>query len=434
MKVLDFEKKVGIETFFTDFKGFGGKLRYKPQDFEVEEVSIFPKENKTGIHTIAIVTSTNWETNVLINRLSDYLHISRQRINFAGTKDKRAKTTQLMSFYKVEPEKIKDIKIKDVLIDKIYKSDKSVKVGNLIGNKFKVIVRDLDEDSNNELIKDYKSFFKKNPYFPNFFGIQRFGIVRPITHEVGKYIIKGDFKKAVMTYIANPIKGEQNFELREKLEKSHDFADALKSYPNSLNFEKAMLNKLVKNPDDFIGALNELPKNLLTMFIYAYQSYLFNKIISKRILKNISLNKAILGDLILPIKNGIIDENPIYVKKTNIDKVNLQISRSKAVVSGVLFGTDSIFSEGLMGEIEKDVIKEEKINYLDFIIPEMPRLSSKGTRRPIIAHIKNLKCKIRKDEILENKKVLELSFELNKGCYATSLLREFMKSNDIKNY
>ena len=113
-----------------------------------------------------------------------------------------------------------------------------------------------------------------------------------------------------MSYVANPIEGEEkeSYELRKQLDKTHDFAEALKSYPNKLNFEKAMLNKLVVNPKDFVGALKELPNNLLTMFVYAYQSYLFNGILSERIRKKIPLNEAIVGEIVLPI---ILQNSPI---------------------------------------------------------------------------------------------------------------------------
>ena len=65
-------------------------------------------------------------------------------------------------------------------------------------------------------------YIMKNGGFPNFYGIQRFGIIRPITHIVGKYIVKDDFEKAVMTYIANPIKGEdeETYKLREESTKN----------------------------------------------------------------------------------------------------------------------------------------------------------------------------------------------------------------------
>jgi len=436
MKVLDVEKNIGIKTFLTPFSGIGGKLRFQPEDFIVQEISNYPAKSETGKFLIASVTSKNWETNLLIRELSDHLHISRQRIGFAGTKDKRAKTTQLMSFYNVSQENLLKIKIKDVTTENFYRSDKSVKIGNLSGNKFDIIIRNINDDIDFEHIKKISNFINEFGGFPNFFGIQRFGIIRPVTHIVGKFIVKDDFEKAVMTYVANPMKeeDEETYNLRKDLQKTHDFASALKSYPNKLNFEKAILNKLVINPKDFVGALQELPKNLLTMFVYAYQSYLFNKILSQRIKKKISLNKAVVGDIILPIRKGIVDETGIKVTKSNIKKINLQISKGNAVVSGIIVGSNSIFSEGAMGEIEHKIIDSEKLDPRDFIIPDIPYISSTGSRRPILVSVKDLEFKLIDDDLNKNKKALNMKFELSKGSYATSLLREFIKADDIRNY
>lgn len=436
MKVLENEKIIGIKIFFTSFKGVGGKLRYIPEDFIVKEVSNYPPEKENGKFTIADVSATNWETNLLVREISNWLHISRQRIGFAGTKDKRAKTTRLMSFYNISVEGLSNVKIKNVLIENIYRSDRPIKVGNLVGNKFDLIIRKIAEDSKVDHIQDVVSFINKNDGFPNFYGIQRFGIIRPITHVVGKHIVKSDFEKAVMSYIANPIKGEdeESYKLREKLQKTYDFPEALRFYPNQLNFEKAILNKLVIDPKDFVGSLKELPKNLLTMFVYAYQSYLFNKILSERIKRKLPINRAIIGDVVLPIRKNVIDQDGILVKDSNIDKVNKQISKKKAVVSGVLFGSDSVFSEGEMGEIEYKIVEKEKIDHRDFIIPEIPYISSSGSRRSLLAFVKDLDFKFADDSLNECGKLLNLKFKLQKGCYATSLLREFMKTDNIKNY
>jgi tRNA pseudouridine13 synthase len=122
------------------------------------------------------------------------------------------------------------------------------------------------------------------------------------------------------------------------------------------------------------------------------------------------------------------------VNENNIEKVNKQISKGKAAVSGILFGSDSTFSEDKMGEIEHKVIEKEKIDPRDFIIPEIPYISSAGSRRPLLAIFSNFEYKLIKDELNDNKKALVLNFELQKGSYATSLLREFMKTDDIKNY
>jgi tRNA pseudouridine13 synthase len=436
MEVLEVEKAIGIEIFYTPFDGIGGKLKQQSQDFSVTEISNYPYKVESGKYLIAEVTAINWETNLLIRELSKHLRISRERISFAGTKDKRAKTTRLMSFYNVSPSRLSKLKIKDVEIKTIYSSNKPIKIGNLAGNKFKIIVRNIDEKVNLYRVKNIANYIIKNDGFPNFFGIQRFGISRPITHTVGKFIIKDDFENAVMTYIANPLIGEddESYKAREELERTHDYTNALKSFPDYLNYEKAILNKLVNNPEDYVSAIKELPKNLLTMFVYAYQSYLFNKILSERIRKNLPINKAIEGDIILPIRNGVIDKKGILTKKNNLKKINRQISKEKAAVSGVLYGCDSIYSDGKMGEIERKVIDSEKLDPRDFIVSDIPHITSPGSRRQLNAVVKNFKFKLVKDELNEYKKALNIEFTLGKGNYATSLLREFMKSDDIKNY
>ena len=436
MKISNIEKQVGIETFFSPFKGIGGKLRTISEDFIVNEISDFPNEKKNGNFTIAKVTSINWETNTLIRELSNRLHISRQRISFAGTKDKRAKTTQLMSFQDVAFEKLSKVKIKDVAIDNIYRSNKNVRLGMLIGNDFAVKIRGIARSKKKKDIEQIYSFILKSKGFPNFYGIQRFGIVRPNTHIVGKFIVKDDFEKAVMSYIANPMDSEDEEinSLRAELQDTYDFSSALKNYPNVLNFERAILNQLVVNTKDFVEALKVLPKNLLTMFVYAYQSYLFNKILSERIRRNLPINNAIIGDIVLPIRKDVVDNKEIFVNDNNIEKANKQIKNGKAVVSGLLYGYDSVFSQGEMGEIEHKIIEKEKIDHRDFIIPDIPFISSSGSRRSLIASVKDFNYRFLNDDLNKGKKAALLKFKLNKGSYATSLLREFMKSDNIKNY
>ncbi len=436
MESLDFEKNIGIETYFTKEPGIGGKLRFLPEDFVVEEKLLFPTKKEKGRFTIAEVYSKNWETNTLVRELSKRLHISRQRVSFAGTKDKRGCSNQLMSFYNISKDNLSKIRIKDVTIKNIYSSEKPIKIGDLYGNKFKIIVRYIDKKITSKRIQNITLYLEKHGGFPNFYGVQRFGIIRPITHIVGKHIINGDFEKAVMTYIANPIDGENKdtYQLRAEVEKTHDFSNALKSYPDYLNFEKALLNKLVINPKDFIGALKELPKNLLTLFINAYQSYLFNQILSERIRKNIPLNKAIVGDIILPVRKNIVDTKGILVTQSNIEKVNKQVTKNKAFTSGLLLGSDSSIATGEMGEIEHKIIEREKIDYKEFVIAEIPFLSSSGSRRSLLAVVNKLDWKLINDDLHSDKKALTLNFELQKGCYATSLLREFMKAKDVRNY
>ncbi|MFA5772717.1 MAG: tRNA pseudouridine(13) synthase TruD [Thermoplasmata archaeon] len=428
------EKGIGLEVFFTDTKGIGGKLKNEPEDFIVDEIPILPAPANEGKYIIATVKSRNWETNRLIRHLARTLRISRKRIHFAGTKDKRAVTTQLMAFDGVDKETIEKLKISDIEISNVYTSNKSLDMGDLIGNNFYIVVRDiqLSDVEINKIVNDDLECISKLGGFPNFFGIQRFGAVRPITHHLGKFIVHGDFEKAVFAYAANPLpwENEESHSARAFLEKTRDFKQALKIYPKQLSFELTMIHYLASNPNDFVGALKQLPKNLLMMFVHAYQAYLFNKILSERIRRQLPLNEPQIGDVILPIDKNKLPNHDVWidVNDTNIDKIKKAVAEQKAFVSGLVFGSETKFANNEQGEIERKIIEKEGLKPNDFIIPKIPEISSSGIRRELLAQLKVSDISLEVSD-----KTLRLKFQLLKGCYATSLLREFMKA-DVMSY
>ena len=436
MNTPDFEKQIGIETFCTNEPGIGGKLRVHVEDFHVTELFLYPPKNDQGHFTIAEVSARNWETNTLVHEIADKLHLSKRRISFAGNKDKRSWSTQLMSFERVPSELLAQLRIKNVSFKNIYHSNIPVRIGDLLGNRFEITVRNIDTTITPEHIKRLISPIETWGGFPNYYGIQRFGVIRPITHLVGKYILQGDFEKAAMVYIGHPVKEENEltYKLRDELEKTRNYTKAYHLYPKTLNFEKAILNRLIQDPQDFISALKELPKNLLLLFINAFESFIFNKILSERIRRKISIHQAIVGDIIYPVRKNTITNEIIPVKESNIEKVNKQLSQKKAVITGLLAGYNTVFADGEMGEIEHSVIDSQGIDLRDFIIPEIPFLSSSGSRRSLLALLPSLKWKIHTDDLSKEHQVLNLFFELQKGCYATSLLREILKSNNPRDY
>ncbi|MEF8832984.1 MAG: tRNA pseudouridine(13) synthase TruD [Candidatus Thermoplasmatota archaeon] len=418
------EKKVGLKCFFTDTPGVGGKLKKYPEDFRVkEEIELF--EESEGEYSIAKVWSRNWETNRLVNKLSGELNISRDNIDFCGTKDKRAITIQWMSF-KCPLEKLNNLNIKDVEIQDVFTSHRSLRMGAHKRNQFEILVRDLDIEPKEALERANKigKKIEEKGGFPNWFGVQRFGTLRPITHVVGKKILKGDFEGAVKQYVASPEKkeGKSCYEAREFLENNWDLEEALEIYPQVLTFERGILRYLKDNPGDFVSALKTLPHNLLMMFVHAYQSYLFNKMVSLRLERDLPLNDALLGDVILPTdSDGLPNkETKVKVRERNLSKAAEMVRKGKAFVSASLYGHKSELSEGEQGDIERKIIEEENIEKEDFIIPEISSISSTGTRRNIFAPIKDFEWDLQGEAI-------GLNFSLNKGTYATTLLREFMK-------
>jgi tRNA pseudouridine13 synthase len=137
---------------------------------------------------------------------------------------------------------------------------------------------------------------------------------------------------------------------------------------------------------------------------------------------------------VVPSRDGAVQDSTIAVSIGNVTKVNAQIRQRKAAVTGVLYGSDSVLAEGPMGEIERAVIAEERLTARDFIIPEIPYLSSSGARRPLLCPLQSIEHRLGDDTTNQGSKALALSFTLSKGSYATSLLREILKAREVTAY
>ncbi len=418
------ENFIGIETYLTKSQGIGGKLKKEVDDFIVEEIPIELERKSKGKNLILKIRLKNWETNRFVISLSKSLKVGRNAITFAGTKDKRAITTQYFCVANYENE-VK-LNLKDVEILDSFRSDKCLDLGDLYGNNFEIGVSDIKENSE-EVINKIIAEMEFNQ-FPNFFGVQRFGSSRPITHIVGKQIIERRFDEAVRIYIGLIFSFDRDKEARKYFYDTMDPEGTIKLIEGKMDYEYIMLNHLKEKPGDYKGAIERLPRTLKMMFIHGYQSYLFNRILSERI-KRYSIFEPMVGDIVLPVdKYGLpINDRYIKVTKENIDTIGKRIKEKKAYISGVLFGSESIFSEGEMGEIEKSVIEKENICGDMFKIREIREIASKGSRRALSTPFLNL------DYYIKNKKA-NFSFALFRGSYATSFLREFMKQSEIFYY
>jgi len=419
------ESDLGLEVFLTaDVPGIGGKLRRTPEDFVVDEISILPPAFPDGKYVVARVWHRNWEANRLIKRLATNLYVGRNKIGFAGTKDGRSVSTQLMSF-DAPLEAVKTLAIPDVTIHDAYTARRMIQIGDLVGNRFGIVVTETDPsvDAKDSCAR-VRERLDAAGGFPNFFGVQRFGSVRPITHLIGKDLVRGHFETAVMRYAANPLDDESEAnDARRMLQETRDFDRAFREFPMKLTFERTMIGHLKDEPGDYLGALRTLPRNLLMMFVHAYQSHLFNRTMSERIRQGMSLKEPEVGDLVLPLsKEGVPDhDNPIPVTADNLAKASRNAREGKAFVSGLIYGSESAFASGRMGEIERRIVEGEDIARLDFEIVGLREASSKGTRRELLAPYKDMSIEFGEGDV-------RFKFALNKGCYATSLLREFMKT------
>lgn len=436
MEVPEIEKQIGISLYSTDTEGLGGQLRQEVEDFIVKEITN-REEGEEGKYLILELVKRDWDTHHFTRHLAKILQISQKRICVAGTKDKRALTTQKISIFDLDASEIEKIHLKDIELKVLGRSRKSIELGDLWGNDFIIAVRDIAgslEETKKTLERTTSEIITQGGV-PNFFGIQRFGSVRPVTHLVGKAIVEGDFEKASMLYIAEPFpeEPEETRKARQFVKETRNFKEGLKIYPLRLGHERAMMNHLIANPEDFAGSFLVLPKNLYKMFVHGYQSYIYNTILCRRLEKGISLNQAQEGDIVC-FKNeaGMPDSSKTEkVTAETVSAMNRLIKRNRAFITAPLPGYITEFASGVPGEIEQEVLEELNVPLKGFSIEKIPEMSSKGMRREMLLQVEP-KFEVAEDELNPGKSKAVLEFMLPKGSYATTVLREYMKVDPLQ--
>jgi len=142
MEVPQIEKKIGISLYSTDIEGTGGWLRQEVEDFTVREITN-REEGKEGKYLILELRKRDWDTHHLTRTLAKVLQISQKRIGVAGTKDKRAFTTQKISIFDIDASEVENIHLKDIELKVLGRSRKSIELGDLWGNDFVIKIRDI---------------------------------------------------------------------------------------------------------------------------------------------------------------------------------------------------------------------------------------------------------------------------------------------------
>ena len=419
------DRNLGMEFYATDASGCGGILRSNAEDFQVDEV--YPEFNyEGGRYLVLDIEKKDWDTHHLIRELSGQLRISQKRFSWAGTKDKRAVTRQRVSIMNLDESELTRITLPDIKIRVLGRTNRGVDLGDLLGNRFKIKIREMNCKDLPSRLSRITEEIRNLKGIPNYFGIQRFGETRPVTHKVGEALVRGKVEEAVFTYLAMPFSGEPEItrNARQILWDTRDVKEALKAYPSYLRYELAMLNYLVERPGDYAGSFNVLSPNLRHMFVHAYQSYIFNRILSRRMAEGLQLNRAIDGDSVCFAKEGLPDQEKTQtVTQDNLDAVNRLIDRGRSWVTLPLYGFESSLAGGEEGRIEGEILRDESVTKEDFRIPANPDLGSRGTRRTALLQVAPI--------VTVHGDCAELEFFLPKGSYATVVLREYMKTGSL---
>ena len=391
--IPDLDSQIGISVYSTKFDGIGGKIRIAPEDFEVSEkisektLSTINQEEGYAVYKLQ---KKRIDTN---HALSDIFRKKGIRLKSLGLKDASAITEQFVcSGNKGKP--IEDYTAEKYSLRKIGFVKKPLSKKDMIGNHFKIKISECS---------DGLSSFEEFDHVLNFYGYQRFGSKRPVTHLIGKSILQRDFDKAVDLVLSftSEYDSKENNEIREKLADKQNYKQYFEKIPKQMDIERIVIKEMIEHGDAF-RAIRAIPLSLRRFYIQAYQSFLFNKSLSAAFSDGENMFEAESGDICFDLK-GIIGK---FVKGLD-QKLALP------------FVGYSYYKKTRFDYQISQIMQQEEVTPKDFFIKEMQEVSSEGGFRQAAIDCSNYSSH---DDVVE--------FTLSRGSFATILLREIMKPSE----
>ena len=384
------DNEIGISVYTTKSSSVQGKIKQNENDFLVKEVlsekAIDSFDNLDG-HAVYLLKKSGIDTNhALIDIEKRYGLV----LKALGLKDAHAQTEQYVYTYK-KLDSLAEIEGKKYSAKRIGFVKKPISKKDMLGNIFEIKVSDLNEPLPS---------FTDDEKILNFFGYQRFGSKRPITHLVGKSIIKGNYEEA-LDYLLNfssKYDSEKNNQFRKLISERKSESEIIELLPYSMDIERNLLKQLLKDKDPK-NAIRSIPLALRRFYIQAYQSFLFNK--------TLSLAYEFEEELFLSTVDDVcFDKNSILGKFENDPNQRLAIP---------LIG-HSYYKKSRFDYYIKKILDDELLTPKDFFIKDFQEISVDGGFRNASINYLNL-------NINENL----IKFQLSRGSYATIVLREILK-------
>jgi tRNA pseudouridine13 synthase len=383
------------------------RIKTVPEDFlVVERLSVQPKAR--GPYALYRVEKRNITTLEAAQILSHALKVKPSAIAFPALKDKVAVAIQhctvKISAFPI-PKEIQTTAIAAKLLGYL---DRHLSPKDLAENKFTVTVRGISREEV-ELIRE-RFLLLGHQGFPNYFDLQRFGSWSRSLGFPGKLLLLGEWEGVLRAYLAEPLLGDPPAVLRLKKLARENWRNwpLLKEHASKANL-RSVLTFLCDHPENFKRAVNLITPRILSLWLSAYQSFLWNRVASlvlERLLPEKTRLEYPFGELVFP-RWPLPPEVLAYLKSLEIP---LPSARAK--------------TEGIVAEAFSQVLAEKGLR------PEM--LKARGLERAFLTKGKRPLWVVPKepailgegeDELFPGHRKLVLSFALPPGSYATLFLR-----------
>ncbi len=376
------------------------RIKHIPEDFQVEEQIQLPGDH--GAYAYYRVEKRDISTLAVRDRLAARLKLTPSMLVFPALKDASAVAIQYASVRKRGPEQIKD---KGFVAQRVQWGPRALQPKDVLGNRFTVITRDLAEQEAIALADVLRKLETEG--LPNYFDEQRFGSLAA-GGFIGKAILLRDAEQVVRFYLEEPMLGDPA-DIREfkALVKSHwgQWGFLLHQAPRPSNL-RSVITYLKDHPHDYVKTVNLIQDRLLSIYLSAYQSWVWNHITAHCLERAVSTSpKLDIVGVSFPLP--VSSEVPDNVKALEIDLPRLT-SRY----------------EGEVNEAADAVFEAEGLTLRDFKARILRRVYlAKGERPVWFAPADIIVSEPFADEYTPGRQAVTVNFTLQSGSYATLVMK-----------
>jgi tRNA pseudouridine13 synthase len=171
---------------------------------------------------------------------------------------------------------------------------------------------------------------------------------------------------------------------------------------------------LIQRKGNKKAASHAVDKDLKRLFVSAFQSELFNRVVAARMP---DIDKMLTGDMAMKHENGAC----FRVEDAAVEQSRCE--RFEISPTGPLLGKHMSEATGPAGVVEKEALSETELT--PSLLGKIDQYRLRGGRRALRFQPRDVQISSGVDPLGE---FLELRFELDSGCYATTLLREISKN------
>ena len=391
--IPDIDSDIGISCYSTQFPGSGGKIRTGSDDFQVTEVlspySVSLINQDTG-YPVYSLNKIHIDTN---HALSSIFKKTGLRLYSFGLKDSDAVTTQFV-YSTGRSRGIKEFKSDRYTLMRLGYTKKPLSKKHMIGNRFAIKISCNDSDFKN--FNEYEKIL-------NFYGYQRFGSARPVTHLIGKALVQKRYSDAIDYILSYTSKydSEQNIQIRKEMADSSRYSQIYDQIPPQMDLERTIVGELIRH-GDCLRAIRALPVQMRRFYVQAYQSYIFNLTLSRSFDYGENLFESQDGDICYDVKGSLGKHIDGLQQRLAIPMVGY-----------------SYYKKTRFDFYTSCILDEQEVSPKDFYLKEIQEASSEGGFRNSAINITDF-------TISGN----EVSFVLSRGSFATIVMREIIKPSE----